>query len=52
MTAGREITPDEAAKVPQLGAHAVVVSSAIARPQLITQDFARAVEAAKTGLLK
>lgn len=45
-------TPDEAAKALQLGAHAVVVGSAITRPQLITQDFTRAVEATKTGLLK
>ena len=37
-------TPEDAAKALQLGAYAVVVGSAITRPQLITQKFASAVQ--------
>lgn len=36
---GRISTPQEAAQALQLGAHAVVVGSAITRPQVITRDF-------------
>ena len=36
---GRISTPEEAAKVLELGAHAVVVGSAITRPQVITRTF-------------
>ena len=39
-------TPELAAKAIQLGAHAVVVGSAITRPQLITRSFCSAVGAA------
>ncbi|XOQ14260.1 MAG: Putative N-acetylmannosamine-6-phosphate 2-epimerase [Shouchella clausii] len=37
---GRIQTPEEAKKAIELGAHAVVVGSAITRPQLITHTFA------------
>jgi putative N-acetylmannosamine-6-phosphate epimerase len=40
---GRVWTPEDAAKAMGLGAHAVVVGSAITRPQLITKRFAEAV---------
>ena len=35
--------PEDAARALELGAHAVVVGSAITRPQLITKRFAEAV---------
>lgn len=41
---GRISTPQEAQKALQLGALAVVVGSAITRPQLITQSFVRALD--------
>lgn len=44
---GRVWTPEEAARALQEGAWAVVVGSAITRPQLITRRFAAAVEGAK-----
>lgn len=37
-------TPEEAARALRLGAYAVVVGSAITRPQLITADFAQAIK--------
>ena len=37
-------TPAQAKRVIELGVHAVVVGSAITRPQLIAKDFAQAVE--------
>jgi putative N-acetylmannosamine-6-phosphate epimerase len=40
---GRVWTPEDAARALALGAHAVVVGSAITRPQLITKRFAEAV---------
>jgi N-acylglucosamine-6-phosphate 2-epimerase len=40
---GRVWTPEDAARALELGAHAVVVGSAITRPQLITKRFAEAV---------
>lgn len=43
---GRIWTPEEAAKALGLGAWAVVVGSAITRPQLITRRFARVLESA------
>lgn len=42
---GRVWTPDEAASALARGAWAVVVGSAITRPQLITRRFARALDA-------
>jgi N-acylglucosamine-6-phosphate 2-epimerase len=44
---GRIWEPAEAAHALALGAFAVVVGSAITRPQLITARFARAVRAAR-----
>jgi len=41
---GRISTPQEAQRALQLGALAVVVGSAITRPQLITQSFVRALD--------
>lgn len=41
---GRIWTPEQAARALKLGAWAVVVGSAITRPQLITRRFARALE--------
>lgn len=41
---GRIWTPEQAARALELGAWAVVVGSAITRPQLITRRFARALE--------
>lgn len=43
---GRIWAPEEAARALGLGAWAVVVGSAITRPQLITRRFARALESA------
>lgn len=40
---GRVWHPEEAAKAFELGAYAVVVGSAITRPQLITKRFAKAI---------
>jgi N-acylglucosamine-6-phosphate 2-epimerase len=40
---GRIWTPEEAARALEAGAHAVVVGSAITRPQEITRRFARAI---------
>jgi N-acylglucosamine-6-phosphate 2-epimerase len=40
---GRYRTPDEVARAFELGAHAVVVGSAITRPQLITRHLVQAV---------
>lgn len=44
---GRISMPQEAARALALGAHAVVVGSAITRPQWITAQFARALKEAK-----
>lgn len=41
---GRICTPDQAVQALQLGAHAVVVGSAITRPQWITARFAEALK--------
>ncbi|HEY9723509.1 MAG TPA: N-acetylmannosamine-6-phosphate 2-epimerase [Oscillatoriaceae cyanobacterium] len=41
---GRIWTPEDAARALEMGAWAVVVGSAITRPQLITRRFARALE--------
>ncbi|WP_411843821.1 N-acetylmannosamine-6-phosphate 2-epimerase [Salinicoccus sp. HZC-1] len=41
---GNMDTPEKAAKALELGAHAVVVGSAITRPQLITNKFKNAIE--------
>jgi N-acylglucosamine-6-phosphate 2-epimerase len=46
---GRIWTPEDAARALRLGAWAVVVGSAITRPQLITRRFAAMVAAAGTG---
>ncbi|MDY3617940.1 N-acetylmannosamine-6-phosphate 2-epimerase [Agathobaculum sp.] len=43
---GNFSTPEQAAKAIHLGAHAVVVGSAITRPQVITRNFCTAVSAA------
>ncbi|MFS0612447.1 N-acetylmannosamine-6-phosphate 2-epimerase [Lederbergia ruris] len=45
-------TPGEAVKALELGAHAVVVGSAITRPQLITKDFADALKVSNKSLDK
>ncbi len=42
---GRLWTPEDAAHAMELGAHAVVVGSAITRPHVVTQMFANAVKA-------
>ncbi|MCQ5130543.1 N-acetylmannosamine-6-phosphate 2-epimerase [Butyricicoccus faecihominis] len=42
-------TPEQAAEAIRLGAHAVVVGSAITRPQLIARSFGDAVNAALNG---
>jgi len=47
---GRYRTPDEARAALDLGAHAVVVGSAITRPEVVTGWFARAVAGAVSGL--
>jgi N-acylglucosamine-6-phosphate 2-epimerase len=44
---GRISTPQEAVHALALGAHAVVVGSAITRPQLITAQFAKAIKEAE-----
>ncbi|MBY8908696.1 N-acetylmannosamine-6-phosphate 2-epimerase [Salinicoccus roseus] len=41
---GNMDTPEKAAKALELGAYAVVVGSAITRPQLITEKFAKALQ--------
>ena len=46
---GRVWTPEEAARALGLGAWAVVVGSAITRPQLIARRFARALDSALKG---
>lgn len=46
---GRINTPEQAAFCLKLGAHAVVVGSAITRPKLITEKFASAVREALKG---
>lgn len=43
---GRISTPAEAAKALKLGAHAVVVGSAITRPQVITREFVAKMKSA------
>ncbi len=40
---GRITTPDQAARALELGAFAVVVGSAITRPQLITRQFVKRI---------
>ncbi|MFJ1958789.1 N-acetylmannosamine-6-phosphate 2-epimerase [Streptomyces microflavus] len=45
---GRICTPQEAARVLELGAHAVVVGGAITRPTAITERFAAATSATRT----
>ena len=45
---GRISTPEQTGYALSLGAFAVVVGSAITRPQWITRQFARAIEARKT----
>jgi len=45
---GRVWTPDEVAQAFELGAYAVVVGSAITRPQLITERFLRAIPTRRT----
>jgi N-acylglucosamine-6-phosphate 2-epimerase len=44
---GRVWFPDEVTRAFELGAHAVVVGSAITRPQLITQRFVKAIPVAR-----
>jgi len=46
---GRFATPEQAARALALGAHAVVVGSAITRPQWITQRFVEALPKGRTG---
>jgi N-acylglucosamine-6-phosphate 2-epimerase len=46
---GRIATPGQAAQALALGAHAVVVGSAITRPQWITQRFVEALRKGKTA---
>lgn len=41
---GRINTPEEAKQAMELGAYSIVVGSAITRPQLITERFAKAIE--------
>ncbi|WP_156291953.1 N-acetylmannosamine-6-phosphate 2-epimerase [Oceanobacillus salinisoli] len=45
-------TPEKAKRALQLGAHAVVVGSAITRPQVITRKFAMAVNEATEEIIK
>lgn len=45
---GRIWSPEQAAQAMSLGAHAVVIGSAISRPQLITQRFANAINTTPT----
>ncbi len=47
---GRIWTPDEARRALDAGAHAVVVGSAITRPQEITRRFVQALQGASTWL--
>ncbi|MEC0242172.1 N-acetylmannosamine-6-phosphate 2-epimerase [Paenibacillus dokdonensis] len=49
---GRINTPEQAAYCLKLGAHAVVVGSAITRPRLITEKFAVAVRGALNGKVR
>ncbi|MCM3570896.1 N-acetylmannosamine-6-phosphate 2-epimerase [Neobacillus mesonae] len=42
---GNMDTPDKARRALEIGAHAVVVGSAITRPKLITEKFAKAINA-------
>jgi N-acylglucosamine-6-phosphate 2-epimerase len=44
---GRISTPEQAGQALALGAHAVVVGSAITRPQWITAQFAAAIQRAR-----
>lgn len=46
---GRVWHPEEVARAFELGVHAVVVGSAITRPQLITERFVKAIPARKAG---
>ncbi|GIO68868.1 MAG TPA: N-acetylmannosamine-6-phosphate 2-epimerase [Paenibacillus cookii] len=46
---GRIHTPEQAAYSLELGAHAVVVGSAITRPKLITERFAHAIRDVRKG---
>ncbi|BFH59639.1 N-acetylmannosamine-6-phosphate 2-epimerase [Paenibacillus azoreducens] len=46
---GRINTPEQAAFCLKLGAHAVVVGSAITRPKLITEKFAHAIRKTRDG---
>lgn len=46
---GRINTPEQAANSLKLGAHAVVVGSAITRPKLITERFADAIRGVRKG---
>lgn len=47
---GRVWNPQEVAQAFEIGAHAVVVGSAITRPQLITERFVQAIPPAKSRL--
>lgn len=47
---GRVWNPDEVTQAFEIGAHGVVVGSAITRPQLITERFVRAIPPAKSRL--
>lgn len=47
LAEGRIATPREAQSALEAGAAAVIVGSAITRPHLVTEDFVRAVRAAK-----
>ena len=44
---GRISTPEQAAKALKLGAHAVVVGTAITRPQVLTEQFCAAIRRAR-----
>jgi len=44
---GRISTPEQAAKALELGAHAVVVGTAITRPQVLTEQFCTAIRRAR-----
>ena len=44
---GRISTPEQAAKALELGAHAVVVGTAITRPQVLTEQFCAAIRRAR-----
>jgi N-acylglucosamine-6-phosphate 2-epimerase len=45
---GRVWHPEELGRAFELGAHAVVVGSAITRPQLITERFVNAIPASRS----